>query len=191
MADGITVTVTGDKELIAKFGKMSNSVRERLRGRISRLQWILRRLIQDELHTVLHTRTSALSGGITVYPIEEDSHGIRGPVGTGDTVYARIHEYGGTVVPKTAGALTIPLEAALTPQGVAKGTAREVGAEYDGTFFKHGVLFGKTGKEIIPLFALVQSVTIPARPYMKPALLKVKPQVEAELREMLVEIFKG
>jgi hypothetical protein len=93
--------------------------------------------------------------------------------------YGAIQEFGGTVIPKTAQCLTIPLDAMLTGNGVARGTARQVidspGAfGFTHTFFAKGVLFGTEGsgksQSIIPLFALKSSVIIPAHQYLSETL---------------------
>ncbi|MFZ5747899.1 MAG: phage morphogenesis protein [Pseudomonadota bacterium] len=77
-------------------------------------------------------RNGALEGGIGIaVPAAPDGHGVRGTWGVQDVNYARIHELGGTITPKTAKALAIPL-----PDG--------------------GVAFAA-------------SVTIPARPYLRPS----------------------
>lgn len=108
--------------------------------------------------------------------------------------YGAIQEDGGTLIPKNAKYLTIPLEAMLTGVGVARGTARQViespeAFGYGGTFFAKGILFGKLGKTakgnrrwrrggsgeqttVIPLFALKTSVTIPGRHYMATTLIQ-------------------
>jgi hypothetical protein len=73
-----------------------------------------------------------LEGGIDVVDYaREDGSGVVGVWGVFDVVYALIHELGGTIVPKVAKALKIPMP-----------TAR---------------------------FRFVKSVTIPARPYLRPA----------------------
>ncbi|HVB79927.1 MAG TPA: hypothetical protein VNE82_08260, partial [Candidatus Binataceae bacterium] len=56
---------------------------------------------------------------------------------------------------------------------------------YDGTFFSKGVLFGKKGDQVDPLFALKPSVTLPARPYAQPALDEVGPVFEQRLESAL------
>lgn len=107
--------------------------------------------------------------------------------------YGAIQEDGGTVIPKNAKFLTIPLEAMLTGVGVARGTARQViespeAFGYSGTFVAKGVIFGKLGKtakgrqrtrglggeqtSVIPLFALKSSVTIPGRHYLATTLIQ-------------------
>jgi len=103
---------------------------------------------------------------------------VRIGVDLGKAPYGRIQELGGTITPKTAAHLAIPLEAMLTANGVARGTAREVIADpfafgFSGTFTAKNVIFGKVGlpgsgvHEILPLFALKDSVTLPAREYLK------------------------
>lgn len=82
-------------------------------------------------------------------------------IGT-DVKYAAIHEFGGTIVPKKGKFLTIPLTK----------VARGVGArEYPGKLRavvngEKGVLRDESG---VAQYALVKRVTIPARPYLRPA----------------------
>lgn len=109
--------------------------------------------------------------------VELTSDGVEGTVwpDPSQVDYGDIQERGGTVMPKTAQFLAIPLEAMQTGMGVARGTARQVieapGAfGFTGTFFRKGVLFGKEGSgksaSIIPLFALKSSVIIPPHWYL-------------------------
>lgn len=77
--------------------------------------------------------------------------------------YARIQEEGGTITPKKTW-LTIPLDAARTASGVARGNARS----FTDTFFimtkkKKLLLVQKRGDEIVPLFILVKKVTLKPR----------------------------
>lgn len=81
-----------------------------------------------------------------------------------DSPYAAIHEYGGTIRPKKGRYLTIPLDAAKTAAGVARGGARM----FDNTFVQKSragnlIIFQKKGDRIIPLFVLKESVRIPKR----------------------------
>lgn len=96
--------------------------------------------------------------------------------------YGSIQEDGGTILPKTARALTVPLEAMLTGNGVARGTAAQVRDDpsafgFSATFIPKGrsVIMGKLpGKNagIVPLFALVPSVTILGRHYLATTLIQ-------------------
>lgn len=87
--------------------------------------------------------------------------------------YARIHEYGGTIRPRRAKALTVPLRAALTPSGALSGKAlirRKGGGgfttDYGDTFLLKtgGKVFvavkGPGGRPRL-LYILKRSVTIP------------------------------
>lgn len=93
-----------------------------------------------------NNRTGVLEGAIDIaeYAAPEGD-GVKGTWGARDVVYARIHELGGTIRPKTAKALAVPL-----PEG--------------------GI-------------ALVQSVTIPARPYLRPAADKEYPKLPDRIRK--------
>lgn len=91
-------------------------------------------------------RTGILEGslGIAEYARREGS-GVIGRWGSQAVRYALIHELGGTITPKTAKALAIPL-----PDG--------------------GVAFAK-------------SVTIPARPYLRPAADAIYPRLAGNIRQ--------
>ena len=102
--------------------------------------------------------------------IRED--GAEGRVGPQGIPYGRIHELGGEVRPVRARYLTIPLDAAKTPAGVARGRA----TDFKNTFFRRSaagnlILFMQQGKGIVPLFVLKQRVRIPARPYLAPVMV--------------------
>lgn len=92
-------------------------------------------------------RTGTLEGSIDVADYARaEKDGVRGTWGARDIAYARIHELGGTIRPKTAKALAIP-----DPK--------------------------KAGRVI-----LVQSVTIPARPYLRPAADKEYPKLANRIK---------
>ena len=142
----------------------------------------------------LKNRTGTLERSITVAPVEETSTTIVGAVGTNE-IYARIQELGGTISAKNAANLTIPLDAALTPSGVARFSAREVidnpsVAGMTGTFFAKSILFGKNGSAITPLFLLKPSVTLPARPYMSRALEEQRGAIEQRLSNALSQAMR-
>jgi len=94
--------------------------------------------------------------------------------------YARIHEKGGNITPKRAKKLTIPLPGV---QGFAR--------DFNNTFIQKSkkgnlLIFQKlTGQDIRPLFALVDRVRIPRRPYLEPAIRKHKNKLQKELKKAL------
>lgn len=123
-----------------------------------------------------------------------DDHSVSGDLfpDPDKVAYGSIQEDGGTIVPRNAQALTIPLEAMLTGNGVARGIAGQVRQDpeafgFVATFIpkNHHVIMGKEpGGGIIPLFALVPSVTIPARHYLATTLIQEWPWI-ADLLEQL------
>jgi phage gpG-like protein len=98
--------------------------------------------------------------------------------------YAAIHEKGGTIRPKRAKYLTVPLPAAMTKSGVVRKRARE----YRDTFVRKTasrslILYQKKGNKALPLFALKKSVKIPARKYMSKTLKSRKSRVMEIFRD--------
>lgn len=88
---------------------------------------------------------------------------IRGTIG--GNLIARVQEFGATITPKNAKFLTIPLPAALDSSGVPiKKRARD----WPNTFVARSkagnlIIFQRRGAEIVPLYVLKTSVTIPPR----------------------------
>jgi hypothetical protein len=114
----------------------------------------------------------ALTELVTVLP-----NGILGElfVDADKVPYGDIQEDGGTIFPRNGQYLTIPLDAMLTGNGVARATARQVGDSpeafgFSGTFVPkgHSVIMATLAgtHTAIPIFALVTSVTIPAKRYL-------------------------
>lgn len=94
---------------------------------------------------------------------EGDAMSLRSDIFS-DAPYAAIHEAGGTIVPRESSWLTIPLRAAKTASGVARGPAKS----FSDTFFVEKepgklLLMQRQDDEVVPLFVLVKSVTIKPR----------------------------
>ncbi len=131
---------------------------------------------------ILKVRSGRLRNSIGSFVIEKEKE-IEGIIGSGvrqgeRVKYANIHETGGTITPKNVKWLTIPLQSALTPAGVPRGKAKD----FDNTFFAWSkannlLLFQRQGKNVIPLFVLKKSVTIPARRYMSKTAEEVMPEI--------------
>ena len=112
----------------------------------------------------------------------------------GVLAYAGIHEYGGVVRPRNVQYLTIPLAAAKTARGVARGTARDF-AETFVARARSGklILFQRQGKAAVPLFLLTKGpITIPARPSLKPTMDVVAvPEMEKAVSESFGRALEG
>ena len=92
--------------------------------------------------------------------------------------YMKIHEFGGVIRPRIAKALAIP----LTERARKSGGPRE---------FDDLTLLSPTGKNPVLMdmagevhFVLVKSVTIPKRPFMRPALQRAKKKFPALFKNL-------
>lgn len=101
--------------------------------------------------------------------------------GSKGVVYAAIHEFGGVITPVRAKALTIP----LTPEAKKKRARDFVGTFIIQTDSGQAFIARQVGDNIERLYMLRQSVTIPARPYLRPAFKKVVPKFMDKLRKIL------
>lgn len=126
-----------------------------------------------------------------------------GPV----TKYAAIHLTGGVITPKRAQFLAIPLPAARTASGVPRygSPLRETlkAAFPAGTFVAKGVLFGKLGattsgrlktkggSNIVALFALKKSVTIPKRDYLSAPRTRLFAGLSEDVMRILHQVMSG
>ena len=131
--------------------------------------------------------------------VEQQGSGVRARIGYilpqtrqggGDPLaYARIHEgwpegrASTTIRPRGAQYLAIPLAAAQTPAGVARGGPRD----FHDTFVQRSrqgtlILFQKVGSGgIVPLFVLKKEVVIPARPALRPTMQRFTPLILEDL----------
>ena len=94
----------------------------------------------------------------------ETFEAIQGTIGAG-VPYAAIQEFGGTISPKNAKYLCIPLPAAMDGSGQP---LRSSPRDWPNTFVKRSkagnlLIFQKRGTSIVPLYVLKSSVVIPAR----------------------------
>jgi hypothetical protein len=117
------------------------------------------------------------------------------PEGPGSE-YAHIQEFGGTIRPKRAKNLWIPIAGNLTPAGVARITPTE--AINRGGFFAKGIFFGKplVGKgkaqaAPVPLFVLKKSVTVKGRMGASTLWAESMPSLTARLDAVASALAKG
>lgn len=100
--------------------------------------------------------------------------------------YARIHEYGGVIVPKKAKALTIPLNGTM-------GFAREHSGLFIWKSPKSGKLFlaKSDGGNLKLMYLLAKKVTMPERPYLRPAMEKNKNKLINAIKGLKEKDFKS
>ena len=171
------LTLEGEKELLQKMDRLPPRIRQRVgeRALLKSALLLEAHIKQNKLSgQVLRVRSGRLRSSIShrLEPIGQD---LTARVGT-NVVYARIHEFGGTITPKRAANLAIPTSLAKTPAGVPRYTARQLVANpgvggFVRTFFKHHKLYGVTRSgKVRAAFILKKSLTIPQRSYMRTAL---------------------
>jgi hypothetical protein len=114
---------------------------------------------------------NAIMGSVKVNGNTFDT--IEGEIGAPGIKYARIQELGGTITPKKAKFLAIPLPAALSSTGIPLMPGPR---DWPNTFCRKSkagnlIIFQKRGTTIVPLYVLKLSVTIPPRLNMRTTLV--------------------
>lgn len=112
---------------------------------------------------------------------------VDGEYGSYDSNYAALHEFGHpNITPKRARALWIPLAANKTAAGVPRWSPRQAiedGAYSTDPAWRSGVVMSAKG---VPLFALRQRVSVPARPFIKPTFERnIVPRYSKVLNDLL------
>jgi len=112
---------------------------------------------------------------------------------TVDVPYARVHEGPKPTVIKAKRSryLTIPLDAAKT-QDRAQGATRASARQWPNTYVRRSkagnlIIWSQNGE---PLFLLRRQVTIRPRPYVAPAILKIRKSLRADLAGMLRDVIE-
>ncbi len=111
-------------------------------------------------------QTSRLSTDWSHIITEFKNRSVKAVIGT-KVKYARVHEFGATLHPKTSQALTVPFPGNVGHYDLARNLMKT-----GMTFIKKDVIFlkergaGGRFKGIIPIYILKKHVTIPARPFV-------------------------
>jgi len=135
---------------------------------------------------------SAIQNSVKVYG--NTLRDIQGTIGAPGLLYGRIQETGGVITPKRAQYLTVPLPAALNADGTPK---KRSARDWDKTFIirsKAGnlLIVQKNGRDLVPLYVLRTSVTIPSRMQMRKTLeTGLGYFVDKAQHAMLTEIQRG
>lgn len=157
-----------DKNVNIDEKKALQKIKNRIRKRLVIAGEFVRSAAAREVVANGLVDTGNLAGSIEAKPVSWNK--VR--IGT-NVVYAAIHEFGGKIKAKNAGALTIPLtkEARLKTAGDFPDLF--ILKTKKNTFLARN----KEDGQIEFVYLLKKSVTIPARPYLRPALYNNKKQV--------------
>lgn len=121
-------------------------------------------------------KSGHLAQSLTTSAVKWSGKNIKGSIGS-NLPYARIHEEGGVIRPKTKQALTVPFPGKVyPPASILKGSGK--------TFVRKNVIFMKIGSDdVIPIYALEKEVVIPARKWITKGERKATPRI--------IELFKN
>lgn len=103
--------------------------------------------------------------------VTETANSVVGELSSAGVPYAAIHEFGGVIKAKDK-KLTFPTLNNQRPDGSAKISLQSIFASKNYFITKNGTLMQKAGGKSAPtpMFLFRDSVTIPAKPYIRPAL---------------------
>jgi phage gpG-like protein len=150
----ITGAIIGDKETLLTLGRKGDDVRAELRRAVERLAPTLAGIVKDKLSDdVLRVRTGRLRRSIT-YAVREEPGGVYGTVGT-NVEYARFHELG------FHGTQSVREHLRKVTQG-----------------------FGKAANsKMVKVRAHERHVDYAGRPFLRPSLEQLQPEITAELEK--------
>jgi phage gpG-like protein len=124
-------------------------------------------------------RTGVLTGGIDIVKYAaEDEKGVSGTWGVHDVEYALIHELGGTIEPKNAKFLAIPVSEAARAAGSPRMMAN---LAYVQSIKGQPMLVDSSTGTVH--YLLRKRVTIPAQPYLRPAADAKYPDLAGNIRK--------
>lgn len=181
---GASATLNLDKAYAKSGDRLLGALRKlglRMQG------MMIRKLTND----ALKVRTGNLRRAVS-YRIEEriGETILRVGVDLGKAAYGRVQNLGGTIVPKKAKFLTIPLAPNLTGNGVMRVNAREFIANpqsigFTGSFVnrrKTAIMGVRPGGEVEPVFALAKSVRIKPTGFIASTLENSMGDIEKEFK---------
>lgn len=177
MPNKLQYNLKGDKDLIAKLNKLPEAVGGKALGQAALAGGMpILNAAKDKAPKKTRTLSRSLHEELT------ESTPTRAVVEIGtDLEYAAIHEFGGVIKPKNAKNLAIPLTSA----------ARSVSSPRDMTglkFIKAGSTKLLVDAEGEAQFVLKDAVTIPARPYLRPAFDEKQTEAQRDLAEALATL---
>jgi HK97 gp10 family phage protein len=172
--------VIGTSELKAKFEALDEAVRgETLAAATLAGGMVLLNKARKNIKDLGLIRTRTLSRSLSQKVVEQSATAVAVEVGT-NLEYAAIQEYGGTVTAKKSKYLAIPLTK----------TARGAGSPRNFPLTLHLVKGGSGNLVLVSdegqaHYVLKTSVTIPARPYLRPAFDDNKEEIRAAIGDAI------
>lgn len=159
--------VSGDA--IEALARVSKEARKGIMRGVSKAAQFVAATAKRNVRAKLNTTGEANRNLGRSISMDLEDRNLRALVGPRRVVYAAIHEFGGTIRPVKGRYLTIPV-------GDLKGSPRK----HAGLRFVRGR--GDKGLYMVNdsglQYVLVRSVTIPARPYLTPALVANEANIE-------------
>ena len=183
----MSIEVKIDDQRLQRFLKLKERAMPRLakqlvEGAVTLHQKQMTVRLSNRGEVGLRSRTGALRRSLRRTPAVPGSLGMEATSRVGQGApYARIHERGGVIRPKRGRFLTVPLKSAKTAAGATRAAAKLVnrgddwqthrrvpGASSRATFIYQGrhspiIATKRAGGQVMPLYILRRSVTIPAR----------------------------
>lgn len=129
-------------------------------------------------------RKTLIRSGLLMNSLRRSHNQDRATVFTRDK-RAAIHQFGGTIVPVKAKALAIPIDKMARDRGPRSFPKKQ-------TFLlkREGkaplIMLKRDGQDPLPLYVLLKSVTIPARPFIRPTDHEIE-----EIRELIAGAVVG
>lgn len=210
------IELVGARELVARLERDSAQIRQAVTQAMRAEMTRLRGDVQADLRagSPLTYRSGALSNSI-FDRVDVEADAIVGRVGTATNkaVYGRIHELGGEITPKRGKYLAIPLGPAKTDQvGRARFSARELMDNPEAFGYRRAFVYrargvgqgltilgvrgersikGAAKGSVVPLFALVRRVKLPARAFLGTAFTRAKDRIVAALNAAVDRALAG
>lgn len=148
-----------DSKLRLKLNAMPDKLRAALKTKTTQLALILEGKVKAKLsNDVLHVRSGDLRRSI-FHKVEANETTVEGSVGSSsDVKYGRIHEYGGTI---------------NIPEIVASKAK--------------ALHFVMGGKDVFAKSVRAHTITIPARPFLRPSLAEMREQIVTGYKQTILD----
>lgn len=173
MSGPLTLKITGNAMKV--FKRAARDAKKALEDPLRKSAMQVMRYAKDNVATKLNTtgatRKHSTGGGLRrSITSQYNMPQLRAYVGP-SVIYGRIHEFGGVIRPKKAKHLAIPI-------GTMTGSARSNFGQLRLLVSRRSGLFLIDKNTGALQYVLKKSVTIPARPYLGPALARALPDIE-------------